>query len=73
MRADELWGALRREPFVPMRLCLSDGHRYEVYHPHMVVMSGRSLAIGVRSLPGVGMADHVVFCSLQHVVRVELI
>ena len=73
MHVQEVWPILQRDPFVPVRLCLSDGRRYEIHHPHMVIMSPRALAIGVRSNSDVGLAEHVVFCSLDHLVRVEIL
>jgi hypothetical protein len=71
MRLEEITTILRREPFTPLRICLADGKRYEIHHPHMIILSSRAVAIGVRGRPGVGIADHVILCTLQDVIRVE--
>src|SRR5438067_2454704 len=44
MAPEELTAALRRQPFVPFRLTLTEGSSYEVHHPELC-MAGRRSAI----------------------------
>jgi hypothetical protein len=41
--------ALRRRPFVPFRLHLSDGTVYEIRHPELVMVGLGSLVVGFPS------------------------
>jgi hypothetical protein len=71
MRAEELRGLLRRRPFVPIRIHLTDGTAYDVRHPEMAFLARSTVEIGVEKQEGSGIADDVVYCSLVHIVRVD--
>jgi len=71
MRAEELRDLLRRKPFVPIRLHLTDGTTYEVRHPEMAMLTRSTVEIGLEHEEGSGIAEQVVCCSLGHIVRIE--
>ena len=71
MRPEELRTLLRRRPFVPIRIHLTDGTIYDVRHPEMALLTRSTVEIGVEKQEGSGIADDVVYCSLVHIVRVE--
>jgi hypothetical protein len=71
MRAEEFSQLLRTRPFVPLRIHLTDGKTYEIYHPDLVLVLHQCLDIGVGADPATGVVDAVDHCSLLHVVRVE--
>jgi len=71
MRPEELKALLRRQPFVPIRIYLTDGTTYDVRHPEMGLLTRSTVKIGFEKQVGSGIADDVVYCSLVHVVRVE--
>ena len=71
MRPEELRGLLRRRPFVPIRLYLTDGMTYDVRHPEMAILTRSTVNIGLEEQEGSGIADEMVYCSLVHIVRVE--
>jgi hypothetical protein len=71
MSPDSLRKELRRQPFVPLRLYLTDGTSYEVRHPEMVLVSQREVYIGTETEPGSGVAAKTDLVSLLHIVRVE--
>ena len=71
MRPEELRTLLRRRPFVPIRIHLTDGTVYDVRHPEMALLTRSTVEIGVEKREGSGIADDVVYCSLVHIVRVE--
>ena len=63
MSEDDLRSALKREPFVPLRLHLSNGLTYDVRHPENATVSKRMAAVVS------GDTIHVV--SLIHINAVE--
>jgi hypothetical protein len=71
MSPDSLRKELRRQPFVPLRIYLTDGTSYEVRHPEMVLVSQREVYVGTESEPGSGVAAKTDLVSLLHIVRVE--
>jgi hypothetical protein len=71
VRAEEFAQLLRTRPFVPLRIHLSGGKTYDIYHPDLVLVLHQRLDIGVGANPGTGVVDAVDHCSLLHVVRVE--
>jgi hypothetical protein len=72
MAPDELVGALRRRPFVPFRITLTEGSTYEVRHPELCVAGRRSAFIGFAAPDD---PDHLfersVTVDLLHIVKLE--
>ena len=71
MRAEELMTLIRRQPFRPLRVHLTNGHIYELQHPDQIIVRRGSIDIAAKSDPDTGVTDRVDYCSLLHVVRVE--
>jgi hypothetical protein len=71
MRPEELKALMRRRPFMPVRIYLTDGTTYDVQHPDMVIVLKSRVDIGVPADPSEDIAERVDHCSLLHVVRVE--
>lgn len=71
MGPEQIRALLRRKPFVPMRIHLTDGTTYDVRHPEMAFITRTTVEIGLEEKEGSGVADQVMYCSLVHVVRVE--
>lgn len=70
MTPESLQGHLRRQPFEPFRVFLSDGSSNEVRHPEMMLVMRREVVI---ALPRAGeqFARHAVYCDPLHITRVE--
>ncbi len=47
MRSDELRDHLRKRPFLPFRLILTDGRTFEVRHPELAVVGQSTVAVGL--------------------------
>ena len=62
---------LRRQPFVPLKLILSDGKTNEIRHPEMALIGHLDLYVGTESEPGSGIAGKTDLVSMLHIVRVE--
>ena len=71
MRAEEFSQLVRVQPFVPLKVHLTDGTTYAIYHPDQVIVLRSRLDIGVEPDRSTGVVDRVDHCSLLHVVRVE--
>ena len=74
MRPDESQELLRRRPFQPLRLHLTDGTIYEIRHPELAAV-GRSIAI--IQLPAAGypfaLAQQRVIIALIHIVYIDFL
>jgi hypothetical protein len=71
MSGEELMQLLRRRPFVPLRLHMTDGQTYDIRHPDNVLVLRSRVDIGVGADPATGVVAGVEYCSLLHVVRIE--
>jgi hypothetical protein len=71
MRAEEFASLLKKRPFSPLRIYMTDGTTYDVSHPDQVLVLRSRLDIGMGGDPQTGVLDRVEYCSLLHVVRVE--
>ena len=71
MRAEELMELLRTQPFVPLRIHLTDGQTYDIRHPDLVLVLRQRVDIGLQPDPGTGVLERVAHCSLLHIARVE--
>jgi hypothetical protein len=71
MRAEELTELLRVRPFVPLRIHLTTGETYDIYHPDVVLVLRQRVDIGIKPDAATGVLERVDHCSLLHIVRVE--
>ena len=70
MRPDEIRAHLRKEPFRPIRIYISDGSSYEVRHPEMANVSRTEVVIAMD--PGEdGMPESFAYCDPLHITRIE--
>lgn len=72
MAPEELATALRRHPFVPFRVTLTEGSSYEIRHPELCMAGRRSAIIGLAS-PGDPdlLFERSVTVDLLHIVKLE--
>ena len=72
MRADEVRQHLDADPFVPFRLCLSDGSSHEIKRPGQALVTTWSVEIGVPEQRRESrIYQRIAHCSLLHVVKLE--
>ncbi|MGD0897267.1 MAG: hypothetical protein ABR915_05480 [Thermoguttaceae bacterium] len=64
MNREAMEELLRRQPFEPFEIRLTNGEKHEVRHPEMVLMLKSRLVI---ALPD----DRMVICPLLHIASVE--
>lgn len=70
MRTTEIENQLRQRPFVPFRLCMSDGNAFEVRHPEMLMVSRTIVALAIHKR-GARRPEGIVFCDPVHIIRIE--
>ena len=74
MRPEDILDLVRRKPFVPFRIHVTDGSVYEIRHPEMAWIRPSTVHIGIEAKENHarGPYDHdVEFVSLNQVVRLE--
>jgi hypothetical protein len=72
MSADELLEHVRRRPFVPFVVVTTDGTRYEIRHPELLMPGRRHVIIGIPRRAEEPIMDRSVYLSLLHLQRIEL-
>ena len=70
MRPEEIRSHLRKEPFQPFRLYLSNGLSYDVRHPELMFVGRRDVVIaldlGENDIP-----EQFAYCDPVHVANIE--
>lgn len=70
MRLSELQDVLRKQPFEPFRIQLTNGESYVVRHPEFASLTRSSIVVGIPAGKD-GIPDRFVQCDLLHVVAIE--
>ncbi len=71
MRPEDLRELRDANPFVPFRICLTDGKGYDVPHRDFLMISRTVIDIGVARDPASGIYDRIVRVAPLHIVRIE--
>jgi len=70
MRPTDIRAHVRRQPFRPIRIYLSDGSEYDVRHPEMMLVTRTEVVIcldlGEHDLP-----ENAVYCDPVHITRIQ--
>jgi hypothetical protein len=72
MNPESLARELNREPFIPLRLHLADGHNIEIQNPGLCFIARLSLYV-FAAKPHDALAEDVQLISLRGIVSVETI
>ena len=64
---------LTRDPFVPLRLHLSDGSTVDVQNPGLTFIANMALYVARTDRPHSRIMDDFRLISVNHIVRVELL
>jgi hypothetical protein len=69
MRPEEFRNHLRKRPFVPFRVHLSNGDTYDVRHPELAIVSAREIIIS-RGAKNDDIPEGYVYCDPLHIKHV---
>ena len=72
MNSEQILAHLRKQPFKPFRIIISDGSSYEVRHPELAMVQRREVIIALPQVPE-RVAERFVYCDPVHIRRIELI
>ena len=65
MNSDSIRDLLRRRPFMPFRVVLSNGDEYEVVHSEFVMLTKNGMVITYPD------SDRISTCALLHIAGIE--
>lgn len=68
---DEIQARLREKPFRPMCIVVSEGQRFDIHHPDLVLVGRRDLTIGFPGPENPAIYDRITRVALVHVVAME--
>ena len=72
MRPEDVLQLLRRRPFEPFRIHVSDGTKFEIRHPELAIVERSKVIIGVPGPEGLdGPVERSIFCALLHITQLE--
>jgi len=71
MRAEEFTELLRKRPFAPLRLHMTNGKAWDINQPNTVLVLRDRVDIGIQPDPATGVVERVAHCSLLDIARVE--
>ncbi len=72
MNPEALAQELNREPFIPLRLRLSDGRTFDIQNPGPCFIARLAL-YAFRAKPRDALAEEVDVISLRHIVSIETV
>ncbi len=70
MRPADLRELVRKQPFEPFRLHLSNGVHYDVPHPEMVIVTRTQVVVAVGSRKE-DLPEQLVYCDPLHITHIE--
>jgi hypothetical protein len=72
MRPEDLLNFIRKQPFQPFRITLSDGRTYEVRHPELAMVGRSIVVVGLDPTDEPEpVFDRMVTVSLLHIMQIE--
>jgi hypothetical protein len=72
MRPEGIRMLLRRQPFRPLRITLTDGRTYDVLHPELALLGRSYMEVGLpKQEDPDNIADRLITISLLHIMQIE--
>ena len=71
MAPEDLRELLRKQPFEPFRLVMTDGVGLDIRHPELLWVGRRIAMVGLTGEPGQTFFERTVQVDLLHVIRIE--
>lgn len=71
MSPEELRDNLKRQPFEPFRIVMTDGVSFDIRHPDLLWVGQRTAYVGLTGHAGQEFFERSVKVDLLHVIRIE--
>ena len=71
MSPQELSDMVKRQPFEPFRIVMTDGQGYDIRHPELLMVGTRVAIVGLTTQPAQTLFERHVLVDLLHVIRIE--
>ena len=72
MRPEQIRNHLRKQPFAPIRVFLSNDSSYDIRHPELAAVSRTEVVIG-QGKSGDELPEQFAYCDPIHITRIEQI
>ena len=69
--AEVIQKKLKEQPFQPVRILMSSGERYDIYHPDLVVVGKQRLFVGTASEDNPSFFEQSSMLSILHITAIE--
>lgn len=69
--ANDIRSRVQQKPFIPFRLVMSSGEKYEVKHPELVLVGLRDLVIGAPSAADPDLYDRLSRVAILHITDLQ--
>jgi hypothetical protein len=69
--SDDILARLRQSPFVPVKIIISSGQSFDIYHPDLVLVGRRDMIIGMASKKNPAQYESTTRVPIMHVTALE--
>ena len=71
IKPEDILALVRRQPFKPFRIHMSDGVSYDIRHPELVLVFPRRVVVVIPSDHREGLMQDLHYCAILHITRRE--
>ncbi|MEK6676392.1 MAG: hypothetical protein AABZ47_12150 [Planctomycetota bacterium] len=71
MIAGDIRDPLKKQPFEPFWVCLSDGRAFDVRHPDLCMVGRNTIYVGIPDPKDREIFSRVVHCAIMHITCIE--
>ncbi len=71
IRTEDIEELIRKRPFEPFRICMTDGRTYDIIHPELCLPGRNKVHVGVPDPKAKRWVMRVDQCALVHITRIE--
>jgi hypothetical protein len=68
---EDIQARLRQSPFMPVRIIISSGQTFDVFHPDLVLVGRRDMIIGMASKKNPTTYEQTTRVPLMHITALE--
>jgi len=69
--SDDINARIKDRPFVPLRIIISGGQTFDVYHPDLLMIGRRALIVGRASTEDPAQFEQVTRLAIMHIIGLE--